>query len=52
MVGQAEVNEEMMIVLICEKMKWTYQEYLCQPDWFIDTLRIKWNCEAEKTTKE
>lgn len=31
----------MMIVLLCQEMKWTYQEYLCQPAWFLRALRQK-----------
>ncbi|MFA5128576.1 MAG: hypothetical protein WC445_01265 [Patescibacteria group bacterium] len=38
----------MSIIMVCDRMKWTYEEYLEQPKWFIDTLRIKWNCEAER----
>ena len=29
------------MVLICHEMHWTYQQYDAQPDWLLDTLRIK-----------
>jgi len=27
-------------------MHWTYEQYLAQPHWFIDTLLLKWNEEG------
>lgn len=31
----------MSVVMLCEHMNWTFQEYEAQPQWLIDTLRIK-----------
>lgn len=36
----------MIICLLCEKMHWTYDEYLSQPIWFIASLLLKWNEEG------
>lgn len=38
----------MLVAVVCEKMHWTYDEYLRQPEWFVDYLFIKWNAEAER----
>jgi hypothetical protein len=40
--------EELKIAYVCEKMGWTYTEYMEQPDWFISVLLIKWNAESEQ----
>lgn len=37
--GRMDTN--MQMVAICEKMKWTYQEYVSQPAWFIYLLKEK-----------
>lgn len=31
----------MMAVSICQEMKWTYLDYLQQPNWFIELLKSK-----------
>jgi hypothetical protein len=42
----------MLIATVCEKMHWTYNEYLEQPNWIIQTLLIKWNIENEVANKQ
>lgn len=27
--------------MMCEHMHWTYDDYIAQPQWLIETLRIK-----------
>ena len=40
------------MLVLCEKMKWTYEEYLRQPDWFLDLLSLKMNLDNEYQEKE
>jgi len=49
-VGQAELNEIMITVIICKEMGWTWEEYQNQPAHFIDTIikMLKARAEAEK----
>jgi hypothetical protein len=42
----------MQIVSICADMGWTYQEYMAQPEWFIDTLQDKYEIDAENSRKQ
>lgn len=35
------------MALFCRDMKWTYLEYMEQPTWFIDILRMVKNIDAE-----
>lgn len=37
----------MLIAFICERMRWTYTEYMEQPEWFIKTLLMKWKEDSE-----
>lgn len=41
----------MMIVLICQEMKWTYQDYLGQPAWFLHVLRQKLEIDNKNVNK-
>jgi hypothetical protein len=36
-----KVNEHMLIVTICQEFKWTYNEYMDQPLWFLTLIREK-----------
>lgn len=38
----------MRMALVCEQMGWSAEEYFNAPDWFIETLFLKWECEGEK----
>jgi len=33
------------MVLLCRKMRWTYDEYMNQPSWFLDLIRMVDNIE-------
>lgn len=39
--GQGVIDERMHIIQICEYMGWTCEQYESNPDWFLETLRIK-----------
>jgi hypothetical protein len=41
----------MNAVVICQEMKWTYQEYLEQPTWFISLLAEKLNHDGKEMKK-
>jgi len=41
-----------MIVMILEHMHWTWQDYLAQPLWLIDTLRVKLEEEGKHQRAE
>jgi hypothetical protein len=38
--------------MVCEKMSWTYEEYEKQPDWFIQTLLLKWSLENQQQKQD
>lgn len=38
----------MMIVVICEKMHWTYYEYQNTPNWMIELIVEKMKLDYEK----
>jgi len=42
----------MLAVGICEKMGWTYQEYMQQPRWFIKLLVSKMIIDSKKAKDE
>lgn len=42
----------MQIVSICQEMGWTYQEYMEQPIWFIDSLKDKLQIDSENMRKQ
>jgi hypothetical protein len=35
------MNADMQIVKICQEYKWTYQDYISQPVWFIQLIKEK-----------
>lgn len=35
------MDELMQTVAICQEFKWTYQEYLMQPSWFVILIKEK-----------
>lgn len=39
-------SPELDEVIICEHMHWTHEEFLRQPSWFIDALRVKMSVDA------
>jgi len=40
-----------MICFVCEQMSWTYEEYMNQPTWFINTLILRRNIKTEIENK-
>jgi hypothetical protein len=42
----------MLIVSICERFGWTYQEYMDQPLWFIDLLLAKMDIDRQMMEKK
>jgi len=47
-IGEESLPEEIIIVEICERFGWTYQEYLEQPAWFIDLIIEKNKTESQE----
>ena len=41
----------MVAVSVCQNMKWTYQEFLEQPNWFIELLFIKLKLDEKEMEK-
>lgn len=45
--GWGSVDEEVGIAEICQRYGWTYYDYMNQPEWFLDIIRLKMRLEAE-----
>lgn len=43
----ANIPNEIVIAEICRKTGWTYQEFLNQPDWLVDTMLMMDRTEAK-----
>lgn len=41
----------MHIAVICQEMKWTYDEYMSQPTWFIEMIAAKMNEDGKQMKK-
>lgn len=50
--GRGSIADEMHAVLVCDKMHWTYDQFLDQPVWFIKLLSAKWVVEDEHAKKQ
>jgi len=46
------MTKQIMIISLCQEMRWTYQEYLSQPLWFIETLMDKLKMDNKKANKK
>ena len=46
--GDVPVDARINIVSVCRQMKWTYHDYLIQPDWFIVILGIMNDLDYKK----
>ncbi len=42
----------MEIAGICEAMHWTYEQYMAQPIWFIETLKLKFKIDSDNLKKK
>jgi len=51
-IGRGEVSDTLLMIMICHEMKWTYQEYESQPDWFIKAINQKINIEINHKNSE
>jgi len=38
----------MIIVDVCQRFGWTYQEYLEQPEWFLDLIKVRMDIDSRK----
>jgi len=38
--------------IICEKTGWTYEQLNDTPQWFIDTMMMRWRAESEHNKRE
>ena len=47
-----KVPEEIVIAEICEKFGWTLEQYLNQPNWFLDIIKEKMRVEGEYQRKQ
>jgi hypothetical protein len=46
------MDEKMIIATMCQEMKWTYSEYLKQPEWLLRVLLEKIRIDNERNKKE
>lgn len=50
--GLTTTSAPAMMVLVCERMHWTYEDYLAQPQWLINGLLAHWNEQSEAARKK
>lgn len=43
-----QLSPDMLAVVVCDKMRWTFQEYQDQPEYFVRLLLTKWEEDAIK----
>lgn len=41
----------MSVVVICQEMGWTYEQYLAQPVWFVSLIAEKLNQDGKEMKK-
>jgi len=46
------LNDEMLMITICQEMNWTYQDYVQQPAWFIELLNQKMQIDSKRIKKQ
>lgn len=46
------VSEELMVLMVCKEMRWTYTEYMAQPAWFVGAVREMLQIEAKDQEKK
>lgn len=49
---EGEIPHDFFPVIVCEKMGWTYQQFLNQPKWFIEGLSTIWSATAKIANKK
>jgi len=50
--GSGQIDERLAMAMICEKMCWTYEQYIDQPSWFIKLLMLKFSADADYQNKQ
>lgn len=46
------LDRDMQAVVICEAFGWTFQEYLDQPEFFVELIREKMKIDAQRAEKQ
>jgi len=46
------MSNELTAILICDKMSWTYEQYLDSPLWFIKGILVKMSVENDYAKKQ
>lgn len=49
--GRAYLAPELKAVVLAREMKWTWDEYLRQPQWFVSNLLMMLQAEAEEAKR-
>ena len=42
----------MLIVTVCEKYGWDYNQYMAQPSWFLDLVALKMRLDNEEAKRD
>lgn len=50
--GHGKVSEELNIMMLCKKMRWTYEEIMQQPRWFVESMSGLLSEDAKKENKQ
>jgi len=46
-----EVTDDFVALIVCDKMGWTYDEFVRQPPWLIGALQEKWALDKQYGVK-
>jgi hypothetical protein len=49
--GRAELRREMVAAIICREMKWDWETFQSQPNWFIDVILAMLQEEAAEANR-
>jgi hypothetical protein len=44
--GQGSIPEVLYVAVVCERFGWTYQQYLEQPQFFLEAIAVKLETEG------
>ena len=50
-IGKGKVNDDLSICILCDYYKWSYNEAMESPAWFIDFMRFKMNIDNRNNKK-
>jgi len=45
------INDDMLIVVICQEYGWTYEQYMSQPFWFIRLVQEKMSRDSKERNR-